>query len=291
VFVSIVTALLVFVSLYLVLVRPMRRITRAMVSFHANPEDASLIVVPGTRADEIGIAERELASMQQDIYASLQQRARLAALGTAVAKIQHDLRNILSSAQLASDQLAKSEDPSVQRLARRLVSSIDQAVALATNTLRYGRADENPPQRKRIGLKPIVVEAIETAQHENIAMKDDVSSDIEIDADASLLFRILLNLLRNACDALAVHGGEIVVSAKREDTRVVIDIADNGSGVPSAIRERLFQPFAGSVRPGGTGLGLAIARDLARAHGGDVMLVSTGESGTRFRVEIPDRAE
>jgi len=291
VFVSIVTALLVFVSLYLVLVRPMRRITRAMVSFHANPEDASRIVVPGTRADEIGIAERELASMQQDIYASLQQRARLAALGTAVAKIQHDLRNILSSAQLASDQLAKSEDPSVQRLARRLVSSIDQAVALATNTLRYGRADENPPQRKRIGLKPIVVEAIETAQHENIAMKDDVSSDIEIDADASLLFRILLNLLRNACDALAVHGGEIVVSAKREDTRVVIDIADNGSGVPSAIRERLFQPFAGSVRPGGTGLGLAIARDLARAHGGDVMLVSTGESGTRFRVEIPDRAE
>src|SRR5262249_39012951 len=125
----------------------------------------------------------------------------------------------------------------------------------------------------------------------NIVINDEVGSDIEIDADASLLFRILLNLLRNACDALATCGGEIVVSAQREDMRVTIDIADNGSGVPSAIRERLFQPFAGSVRPGGTVLGLAIARDLARAHGGDVNLISTGKTGTRFRIEIPDRAE
>ena len=293
IFLSIVTALLVFVSLYLVLVRPMRHITRAMVNFRVNPEDASRIVSPSARQDEIGIAERELASMQGDIYASLQQRARLAALGTAVAKIQHDLRNILSSAQLASDQLAKSEDPSVQRLAPRLVSSIDHAVALATNTLRYGRADENPPQRKRIGLKPVVEEACEAtlSGRANIAIKDDVSGDIEIDADANLLFRILLNLLRNAADALSARGGEIWVTARRENHRTLIDVEDNGPGIASAVRERLFQPFAGSARPGGSGLGLAIARDLARAHGGDVTLVSTGETGTRFQIAIPDRQE
>jgi signal transduction histidine kinase len=291
-FISIVTALLVFASLYLVLVRPMRHITRAMVNFRSNPEDASRIVTPSTRQDEIGIAERELASMQRDIYNSLQQRARLAALGTAVAKIQHDLRNILSSAQLASDQLAQSDDPAVRRLAQRLVSSIDHAVALATNTLRYGRADENPPQRHMVALAPIVAEAGEAAlgAHKNVRLIDTVDKSIQIDADAGLLFRILLNLLRNAGEVLAsAQGGEIRVSAARAAGRVSIDIEDNGPGIPPNVRERLFQPFAGSARPGGSGLGLAIARDLARAHGGDVTLVTTGDAGTHFRIEIPDR--
>lgn len=289
--ISIVTGILVFISLYLVLVRPMRHITRAMVNFRANPEDASRIVSASARRDEIGIAERELGSMQRDIYASLHQRARLAALGTAVAKIQHDLRNILSSAQLASDQLMKSEDPSVQRLAPRLVSSIDHAVALATNTLRYGRADEHPPQRRKIRVKPIVDEALEAALSgkERVTPDDRVDSVIEVDADAAQLFRILLNILRNAGEALAERGGAISVSAAREGDATHIDIADNGTGIPEKIRERLFQPFAGTTRVGGSGLGLAIARDLAHAHGGDVILLKSDATGTQFRVTIPDR--
>jgi signal transduction histidine kinase len=291
--ISIVTGILVFISLYLVLVRPMRHITRAMVNFRANPEDASRIVADTTRRDEIGIAERELGSMQRDIYSSLQQRARLAALGTAVAKIQHDLRNILSSAQLASDQLSKSEDPSVQRLAPRLVSSIDHAVALATNTLRYGRADEHPPQRRKMRVKPIVDEAFEAALSgkERVLPEDRVSETIEADADAAQLFRILLNVLRNAGEALAEKGGTISVSAMRDGNATHIDIADNGTGIPEKIRERLFQPFAGTTRAGGSGLGLAIARDLARAHGGDVTLMKSDATGTQFRVTIPDREE
>ena len=291
--ISIVTGILVFISLYLVLVRPMRHITRAMVNFRANPEDASRIVADTARRDEIGIAERELGSMQRDIYSSLQQRARLAALGTAVAKIQHDLRNILSSAQLASDQLSKSEDPSVQRLAPRLVSSIDHAVALATNTLRYGRADEHPPQRRKIRVKPVVDEALEAALSgkERVIPDDLVDTAIEADADAAQLFRILLNVLRNASEALAETGGTVTVTAARDGTATQIDIADNGTGIPEKIRERLFQPFAGTTRVGGSGLGLAIARDLARAHGGDVTLVKSDERGTQFRVTIPDREE
>ena len=291
--ISIVTGILVFISLYLVLVRPMRHITRAMVNFRANPEDASRIVTASSRQDEIGIAERELGSMQQDIYASLHQRARLAALGTAVAKIQHDLRNILSSAQLASDQLSKSEDPSVQRLAPRLVSSIDHAVALATNTLRYGRADEHPPQRRSIRVKPVVEEALEAALSgkERITPDDRVSDTIEIDADAAQLFRILLNILRNAGEALAEKGGTIRVTAARGGNATHIDIADDGAGIPEKIRERLFQPFAGTTRTGGSGLGLAIAHDLAHAHGGDVSLEKSDATGTLFRVTIPDREQ
>jgi len=294
--ISVVTALLVFASLFLILVRPMRRITLAMLEFRSNPEDASRIIAPSARRDEIGIAERELAAMQRDIYGFLQQKARLAALGSAVAKIQHDLRNILSSAQLASDRLSSVSDPVVQRLAPRLVASIDHAVALATNTLRYGRAEETPPERRRFHVRPLIDEAAEAAlaaaaPREPITLINEADPLLEIDADSEQLFRIVLNLLRNATQALEKQSGapEIVVSAKRQGRHVLIDIADNGPGVPQALRERLFQAFVTSARPGGSGLGLAISRDLARAHGGDITLVSTSEKGARFRIDIPDR--
>ncbi len=293
--ISLATALLVFFSLYLVLVRPMGRLTRSMVQFQENPDDPGRIIAPTSRKDEIGVAERELAAMQRTIYGSLQQRARLAALGTAVAKIQHDLRNMLSTAQLASDRLSRIEDPVVQKLAPRLVAALGHAVALATNTLRYGRADEQPPQRRFVNLLGLIEEVREaaiTAPERNVTFDADVDPALEIDADPEQLFRILVNLVRNAAEALAQSPtARIRVSALHAHATVTIDIADNGAGIAAPARERLFQPFALSSRPGGTGLGLAIARDLARAHGGDVVLVSSGPTGTLFRVTIPDRQE
>jgi len=292
---SSVTAVLVFLSLYFVLVRPMGRVTRAMIAFRENPEDASRIVEPSARQDEIGTAERELAAMQREIYGSLQQRARLAALGMAVAKIQHDLRNILSSAQLASDRLSSSADPAVKRLAPRLVSAIDHAVALATNTRRYGRADEHAPERRRIALKGIVDDAGEAALAERagenpVHLRDEVPPDLQVDADPEQLFRIVLNLMRNAEQAVnGAAAAEIRVSASRNGKRVLIHVSDNGPGIPEKVRDRLFQPFAGSARSGGSGLGLVISRELARAHGGEISLIDTGPQGTTFRLEIPDR--
>jgi signal transduction histidine kinase len=126
---------------------------------------------------------------------------------------------------------------------------------------------------------------------ERVLPEDRVSETIEADADAAQLFRILLNVLRNAGEALAEKGGTISVSAMRDGNATHIDIADNGTGIPEKIRERLFQPFAGTTRAGGSGLGLAIARDLARAHGGDVTLMKSDATGTQFRVTIPDREE
>ena len=294
--VSLITALLVFASLYLVFVRPMRRVTEAMVAFHDNPEDPARIISASARQDEIGIAERELAAMQRDLYGFLQQKTRLAALGQAVARIQHDLRNILSNAQLASDRLSDSEDPVVKKLAPRLVASIDRAVSLATNTLRYGRADERPPQRKFVALAPLVAEAADAAIEARIVpieicLENAIDVAIQVDADAEQLYRLVLNLIRNAVEALVAQGGagRICVRAERLGQRVVLEIADTGPGIPPNLHARLFQPFASAARAGGSGLGLAIARDLARAHGGDIILVSTNQSGTVFRVEIPDR--
>jgi signal transduction histidine kinase len=293
--ISLATALLVFFSLYFVFVRPMGRLTRGMVQFQENPDDPGRIIAPTSRKDEIGLAERELAAMQRTIYGSLQQRARLAALGTAVAKIQHDLRNMLSTAQLASDRLSAVEDPVVQKLAPRLVAALGHAVALATNTLRYGRADELPPQRRPVNLLGLVDEVREAAivaPERNITFDADVEPALEVSADPEQLFRILLNLVRNAADAVVRSPDSgIRISARRSASAVTIDVADNGVGIPRALQEKLFQPFALTSRPGGTGLGLAIARELARAHGGDVVLVSTGSSGTVFRVTLPDRRE
>ena len=297
IFVSALTSLLVFVSLYLILVRPMQRLTAAMVHFRNNPEDPARILDPSGRRDEIGTAERELSTMQHELYGSLQQKTRLASLGLAVAKIQHDLRNILSSAQIASDRLAVIDDPVVKRVTPRLVDALDRAVALATNTLRYGRAEERTPQRTQFALAPLIDEAAASAVPEDgeVVLEKRVPRGLEIDADSEQLFRVMLNLLSNARQALEAmkfnpkKTKRIVVEARREGDAVIIEIADNGPGIPPAMRERLFQPFAGTTRSGGSGLGLAISRELIQAHGGDLVLVSTGESGTRFRLTVPAR--
>lgn len=291
--ISLATGMLVFVSLYAVLVRPMGRLSRAMIRFRDDPEDASRIVPPSERRDEIGQAERELASMQRDIQGFLQQKARLAALGSAVAKIQHDLRNILASAQLASDRLARVDDPVVKRLAPRIVTSLDHAVTLATRTMRFGRADEHHPQRTRFALAPLIDEVGEAAipaEETALQFRNDVDPALQADADREQLFRLLLNLVRNAAEAAKDREtGIVAIDAAREQQRLVVHIRDNGAGISQSVRNKLFQPFAASTRSAGTGLGLAIARDLARAHGGEVALESTSASGTCFRVMIPDR--
>src|SRR5258706_1795555 len=261
IFVSALTSLLVFVSLYLILVRPMQRMTAAMIHFRNNPEDPARILDPSRRRDEIGTAERELSTMQHELYGFLQQKTRLAALGLAVAKIQHDLRNILSSAQIASDRLTTIEDPVVKRVTPRLVDALDPAIALATNTLRFGKAEERAPQRTVFALSALVDEAAASAVPEDgeVALEKKVPRGLEIDADSEQLFRVLLNLLSNAREALESPDQKekhIVVDARRKDGAVTIEIADTGPGIPPAVRERLFQPFAGTARAGGSRLGL-----------------------------------
>jgi signal transduction histidine kinase len=289
-FISGLTGALVYLSLYYVVVAPVRRITRAMGAFHENPEDASRIHSPSSRADEIGVAERELAAMQRDLYGFLRQKARLAALGTAVSRIQHDLRNILANAQLASDRLAVSEDPEVKRLAPRLVIAIDRAIALATTTLKYGRSEDAPPVCSEFCLQALVEEAAAAAMEASacraIAFENNITPGFVIRADREQLFRAVLNLLRNACEAFSCSGS-IAVSAERTDDAITIEIADTGPGIPPAVHGKLFQPFVSAARPGGSGLGLSIARDLARGHGGDVALVSTSAAGTVFRITLP----
>ncbi|MEQ1865542.1 MAG: HAMP domain-containing sensor histidine kinase [Micropepsaceae bacterium] len=292
VLIAMVTAGLVFATIYYLFVRPTLRVTQSMLSFQERPDDATRIIVPSSRSDEIGQSERVLAAMQTELRQALQQREHLAALGTAVAKIQHDLRNILASAQLASDRLASSNDPTVKMIAPRLIKSIDRAIALTTSTLKYGRADETPPRRTRQALLPLAEEAMHAALAAGdgtVAWSNSFDPHLLVEADGEQLLRLLINVGRNAAQALEGQtGAAIVLSAERRDGGVVIDFADNGTGIPEPALKSLFEPFARKGRAGGTGLGLAIARDLARGHGGDVVLLRTGPEGTTFRITIPD---
>src|SRR3954462_5119578 len=291
------TAALVYWALHYLFVRPMRRLTANLVGFHQDPESSSRIIVPSQRGDEIGVAERELSDMQRDLVSMLHQKSRLAALGLAVSKINHDLRNLLASSQLLSDQLASVPDPRVQRFAPKLMRSLERAIAFCQSTLSYGRAQEAAPDRRMILIEPAIAEVRESAglaSDASITWISAIERGLTIDADPDQLFRVLLNLVRNAAQALETRPKsdaatrQIRVTGRREGAVTIIEVSDTGPGVPAKARDHLFEAFQASGRPGGSGLGLAIAAELVRAHGGDIHLVE-GTIGATFRIAIPDR--
>ncbi|MGB8274581.1 MAG: HAMP domain-containing sensor histidine kinase, partial [Alphaproteobacteria bacterium] len=285
--IALATATLIFVSLRWLIVRPIRGLTKNMMGFRENPEDASRVIVPSGRNDEIGMAERELAVMQQGLRTALTQKARLAALGVAVTKISHDLRNILTTASLVSDRLAAIHDPDVVRMTPPLVSTIDRAVNLCTRTLEYARDEPPPPRLTRFRLRDLVAEVggdQALANGSALTWDNMVADELEVAADRDQLIRVLVNLERNAAEA----GAKTVrISATTRDGRIAVTVADDGPGIPERAKRNLFQPFVGSTRAGGTGLGLAIAREIMRAHGGDIMLAETSKSGAVFRLDLP----
>jgi signal transduction histidine kinase len=264
-----------------------------MTAFRQAPEDEGAVRAPKPRQDEIGVVDREFENLQRELRAALRQKTRLAELGTAMSKINHDLRNMLATAQLVSDRLARSDDPKVREVAPMMMGSIDRAVRLCGDTLDYAR-DRPVPKLAPVDLADVVDEVgvalLEQAERSDPNAAHDwrveLANDHHVIADRSLLFRILFNLGRNAFDAGAQC---IIVRADNSVACTTVDIIDDGPGVPEDLRERMFQPFARGGRPGGSGLGLTIVRDLVLAHGGDIMLVSNGAAGATFRFTIPRR--
>jgi len=287
--ISLVTAALVYLSLQWLLVRPMRRITASMMNFREDPEDASRMIAAGGRRDEIGVAERELGVLQKTVRQALGQRARLAALGTAVTKINHDLRNILATARLVTDGLTASAAPEVRRVAPRLLDAIDRAVALCTHTLDFSREGAPPLAPSRFSVASLIDEIGPGLgpSGEGLTIDCAIPPELTVEADRDQLYRVLLNLARNAVEAGAHR---LRCTAVRENGVVAIEVVDDGPGLPPKARDNLFRPFFGSARPGGSGLGLAIARELMRAHGGELALVSSTASGTIFRLTLPAAA-
>jgi signal transduction histidine kinase len=279
-------------------VRPIKRLSENMAAFEREPENAARVIPTGTRTDEIGLAEQSLAKLEAKLAEELRRSKKLASLGLMIAKISHDLRNVLSGAQLFSERIAELKNPSVQRLAPRLVDALRRAIDLCEGTLAYGADQKAALQPSSFQLAPLIAECWELALPVSATpsrLVNEVPAEFEITADRDQMARVFLNLMRNSLQAMVPEvglqasgdEGRITVTAERREGSTFIFVQDNGPGVSPAARQRLFEPFSASSSRRGSGLGLAIAADILRAHDGDIRLADSAQ-GARFEIRLPN---
>ena len=240
--ISAITAALVYLALHYLFVRPMRP--------HHHQHDGvprrirripARVIAASAREDEIGIAERELAAMQRDLASMLHQKSQLAALGLAVSKINHDLRNLLSSAQLFSDRLSSLPDPSVQRFAPKLMRALERAIAFCQSTLSYGQAQEPPPDRRAVALEALIEEVRET-----LGLAPGVADPLDQRGRARparrcrsgpAVPRAAQSRAQRRCRRWKARApndparDQIRITGRREGAVVVIEVSDTGPGV------------------------------------------------------------
>ncbi len=291
--ISVITAFLLFLAVRVLLVKPIKGVVGHMKAYSAAPEDARQVIEPSASVRELREAEEALHSLQTQLTHALKQKDRLAQLGGAVARVSHDLRNILTAAQLFTDRIEMSEDPTVKRMAPKLVNSITRAVSLCENTLAFGRAEEPAPSLTHFNLASLANEVIEAERlaigDYDLTITEDIPAGMMVRGDPEQLYRALGNLIRNARQAIVASGqlGEINVQAETSETDWFIRVSDSGPGLPPKAKEHLFQAFQGGVRKGGSGLGLAIVAELIRGHGGELTLENSDDTGTVFVIRLP----
>lgn len=294
--ISVISSAMLFVAVRLSIVRPIRRLVSNMMDYQQAPEDAMRVISPNSRVVELRAAEDTLLDLQTQLTANLKQKERLAQLGEAVAKISHDLRNILTTTQLLADRIEMSEDPTVARIAPKLVNSVGRAINLCEQTLTFGKAEEAAPRSEPFKLAMLVDEIIDSEnlrdKAETVKIHCVFPADFVLVADREQMFRVIINLVRNARQVMVASqgGGEISVQASHISGGAELKLCDTGPGLPKAALDKLFLPFQGSVRKGGTGLGLAIASELVRGHGGKLELIETSSDGTCFRIYLPQKS-
>ncbi|MBT0963342.1 sensor histidine kinase [Denitromonas iodatirespirans] len=219
-----------------------------------------------------------------------ERNARLAAMGEMVAGLAHQLRTPLSAALLYTATLGKAQlaESERGRIAERAVERMRHLERLIRDMLLFARGD-------CLGREPVPVCALtEELTHtlEPIARQRDIvfthaceCGTTRLMADRKALAGALTNLLENALQ-FTPAGGRVSLLATCDARKVSFVVEDTGAGISADQQERLFEPFF-TTRAEGTGLGLAIARGVARAHGGDIDLVSHPGEGTRFRLVVP----
>lgn len=215
---------------------------------------------------------------------------QLADLGRSIRKIAHDLRNTLATAQLLSDSLTGHGDPRVQRSAETITRAIDRAVQMSRQAVSTGGAGAAAPHHERFLLIDVVEEvsnSLGMGTDSAAVQYPEIAASAVLDADFDQIYRILLNLFRNALDAGAQT---LSLACERTEKSLNITISDDGPGLPQKIIDELFEEKTGAGRPGRSGLGLMISRELAQNHGGDLGLLHSGPGGTCFKLSLPAKA-
>jgi signal transduction histidine kinase len=249
-----------------------------------------------TSHDEIGDLAREFDAMAgaiQEREQRLIRSERLATVGRMAAQITHEVRNPLASiglyAELLGDEIAdRGEEP--KRLVSSIISEVDRLTEITETYLRFARLPR--PKLEREDLGAIVTGVLEFSRAElsqaGIALTIDVAAGLpEVAADEAQLRQALLNLVRNAREAMAKGGRlEVVVAAREGAGLVVVTVADSGPGIAAAHLGQIFDPFF-STKERGTGLGLALVHQIVVEHGGRVEVDSGEGRGTRFSLSFP----
>ncbi|RIA47568.1 ATP-binding protein [Dichotomicrobium thermohalophilum] len=215
---------------------------------------------------------------------------QLADLGRSIRKIAHDLRNTLATAQLLSDSLMSHSDRTVRRNAETITRAIERALHMSRQALGAGRSSAPAPQHERFLLIDVVEEVRNSLgiDSDNAQIQvPDAAAGVVLDADFDQIYRILLNLSRNALDAGATR---VSLACEQSHDSLKIRITDNGPGLPQEIVDQLFEEKSGASQPGKTGLGLIISRELAQNHDGELVLAQTGPQGSTFELTLPANA-
>lgn len=258
-----------------------------------------------SRIEEQGPAEvadlaREFNAMGRAVEErerELVRSERLAAVGKMAAMITHEVRNPLSSiglnAELLEDELGQlpgALGDEARTICRAITREVDRLTGITEEYLALARL---PKPRLAATSAAAVVDDLARFVREDLASRQ-VTLAVEHEAgtapalmDEAQIRQALLNLVRNAADAVAGQGGGHVWMRTRDtDTMVAIEVVDDGPGIPDDLRERLFEPFV-STKDGGTGLGLAVTHQIVKDHGGSLRVTSALGSGSTFTIELP----
>jgi len=232
---------------------------------------------------------------QRVFQSKLLQTDKLAELGQMVTGIAHELSNPLTSILGYAQRLLLRRDPAGgSHEARQIYQEAERASAILRQLLLSAR--ESRPERRRVALNQVVSRTLELQRYSLPADKVRVQLDLEpvlpfVQGDAGQLQQVLMNLIGNARHAIEEQGkgGTIRVKTRRvAEQRVLLEVSDDGPGIPQAIQARIFDPFFTTKPAGvGTGLGLAIVLGIVREHGGRLHLTSNLGQGSAFSIEFP----
>ena len=275
--------------------RPIRTLTEAAQRLgRGSPES---VAVPEQGGDELATLAREFNAMAQRLAArerelraqgeALLRSERLAAIGRIAAQITHEIRNPLSSISLNAEELGERA-PDARELCDAIVREVDRLTGITEEYLRFARLPK--PQLQRADVNDTVRDLLDFVRPELEAGGVRVTASLSpglprVLADVAQLRQLLLNLLRNAREAIS-SGGSLDVATRSQEGLVSLEIHDTGHGISPERMERIFDPFF-TTKARGTGLGLAMAQEIAQEHGGQLLCESVVGEGTVFTLRLP----
>ncbi|MBM3501977.1 MAG: sensor histidine kinase, partial [Armatimonadetes bacterium] len=286
--VSFVAPVLAGLALATFFLRPMGKLRSAVHAVAEGDLDTALDVRSG---DEFQMLAQDFNAMAARLR-EYQQQERLALVGRMAASIIHDVRNPLSSLTVATRLLSEKELPEAQRreVGERALAQAGRILSMLQEILDFTRTGKTDINRRPENLRQILADMeyglTTQCAARGVSLSLEAMPDCTVPADREKLQRALSNIALNGCEVSA-PGDALTIRARCDGEEVVVEVADNGPGIPPEIADRLFEPFATYGKAHGTGLGLAITRAIVEAHGGSVEARNRPEGGATFSIRLP----